>query len=152
MKGCATVIMYKNECEAQIRLRLDKYGDMLSIQDVADILGVVKECARRRIASGEIRSVKVFSASVIAKDWLMEYLDLGHSVRERTQNFQTKRDKIVEYCREPHSRQEIQDHFGYSTKEYMRKVLTNLIAEGRLAYTEKPHHRNQKYIAIQIGV
>ena len=143
------MIEYQNECEAQIRLRLNNYGNMLRIQDVADILGVVKECARRRIESGQIRSVAIISARVVAKEWLIDYLDAGHFVRERAQNFQTKRDKIGEYCREPRSRQEIQDHFGYSTKAYMRKVLTGLIAENRLAYTEKPHHWNQKYIAIQ---
>jgi predicted ArsR family transcriptional regulator len=140
------VIKYKNECEAEIRLRLNNYGDMLRVQDVADILGVVKECARRRIEKGDIKSVTIISACVVAKDWLIEYLDAGHSVRERAQNFQTKRDKIVEYCQQPQSRQEIQDHFGYSTLKYVRKVLTGLITEGRLAYTEKPHHRNQKHL------
>jgi hypothetical protein len=120
---------------------------MLHIQDVADILGVVKECARRRIAKGQIKSVAISRTFYIAKEWLVEYLDAGHSVRARAQRFQTKRDKIVEFCRESHSRQEIQEHFGYSTKEYMRKVLNGLIREGRLSYTEKPHHYNQKFIA-----
>ena len=142
------MIKYQNECEDQIWRRLDRYGDMLYVQDVADILGVVKECARRRIASGQIRSVLIVSASVVAKEWLMEYLEAGHSVRERAQRFQTKRDKIIEYCHKPKSRQEIQDHFGYSTTKYVRKVLTSLIAENRLAYTEKPHHWNQKYISM----
>jgi predicted ArsR family transcriptional regulator len=141
------MINSNEEYDTQIWLRLDKYGEMLSVQDVADILGVVKEGARRRISSGQIRSVTIVSASVVAKEWLIEYLNAGHSVRERAKQFQTKRDKIIEYCQKPKSRQEIQDHFGYSTKEYMRKVLTGLIAEGRLAYTEKPHHRNQKYIS-----
>ena len=142
------MIKHKNECEAEIRFRLDNYGDMLRVQDVADILGVAKECARRRIEKGDIKSVTIVSASIVAKDWLIDYLDAGHSVRERTQNFQTKRDKIVEYCRQPRSRQEIQEHFGYSTLKYVRKVLTGLISEGRLAYTEKPHHRNQKYVSV----
>jgi predicted ArsR family transcriptional regulator len=150
MKGRTTVIKYKKEWEMQIRLRLDEYGDMLHVQDIADILGVVKECARRRIVSGQIKSVATSNNYVVAKEWLIEYLDTGNLVREPLRQFQTKRDKIVEFCKEPRSRQEIQDHFGYSTKEYMRKVLTSLIGEGRLAYTEKPHHRNQKYIAKQI--
>ena len=148
MKGCTAVIMYNNECEAQIRLRLNNYGDMLRIQEVADILGVVKECARRRISSGKIKSVAVGRNYYIAKEWLIEYLDAGHSVRERDQRFQSKREKIVEFCKQPRSRQEIQDYFGYRNKEYLRKVLTGLISEKRLAYTEKPHHWNQKFIAV----
>ena len=139
--------MYKDEYEMQIRLRLKNHGDMLRTRDVADILGISKECARKRIAKGQIKSIVIGGKCFIAKDWLVDYLDAGYSVRVRARQFQTKRDKIVEFCRQPHSRIEIQEHFGYRTKEYMRKVLNRLIAEGRLAYTEKPHHRNQKFIA-----
>jgi len=149
MKGHFTVIVYKEDRETQIRRRLSEYGDMLRIPDIAYILGVTKECVRRRVVSGLIKSVVIGRTCYIAKDWIIGFLDEGHSVNERAKKFQTKRDKIVEYCRVPHSRQEIQDCFGYSTKEYMRKVLTGLISEGRLAYTEKPHHRRQKYIAVQ---
>ena len=120
---------------------------MLRTRDISDILGVNKECVRRRIASGQIKSVMIGRYCYVAKVWLSEYLDAGYTVRERARNFETKRQKIVEFCHQPHSRQEIQDYFGYRTKEYMRKVLTILISQGRLVYTEKPHHWNQKYIA-----
>ena len=73
---------YKNECETEIRRRLNNYGDMLSTQDVADILGVAKECARCRIDKGQIKSVLIVTAYVVVKEWLIEYLDAGHSVRE----------------------------------------------------------------------
>ena len=141
--------LYKEDCENQIRCRLNEYGEMLRIPDVAYVLGVAKECARRRIVKKQIKSVTINRTCYIAKDWIIEFLNNGNTIRARAQNFQTKRDKIVEFCKVPHSRLEIQDYFGYSTKEYMRKVLTGLISEGRLAYTEKPHHRNQKYIAVQ---
>jgi len=144
------VILYKEDCETQILCRLSEYGDMLRIPDAAYVLGVAKECVRRRIVKGLIKSVIINRTCYIAKDWIIEFLNNGHTVKERAWNFQTKRDKIVMYCQEPHSRQEIQEYFGYSTKEYMRKVLTGLISEGRLAYTEKPHHRNQKYIALRL--
>jgi hypothetical protein len=56
---------------------------------------------------------------------------------------------VLEKQPPPRSRKDIQDYFGYSTKEYMRKVLTGLIADDRLAYTEKLHHWNQKYVSTQ---
>jgi len=149
MKGRSTVYLYKEEIEAQIRRRLDEYGDKLRVADVAYVLGVATECARRRVVTGLIKSVIIGRTCYIAKEWIIDFLNEGHFVRERGHEFLTKRDRIVEYCLVPRSRQEIQDYCGFSTVKYTRKVLTKLIAEGRLAYTEKPHHRDQKYIAVR---
>jgi hypothetical protein len=41
---------------------------------------------------------------------------------------------------------EIQDHFGYSYQGVHAEGADG-ISQGRLTYTEKLHHRNQKYIA-----
>jgi hypothetical protein len=147
MKGYVTEIMRKNDYEAEIRHRLNESGDMLYMQDIAYILDVKREYVRCRIASGQIKSVLVGQHRIVAKEWFTEYLNEENIIREYTQQLRTKRDKIVEFCHEPRSRQEIQDYFGYSTENYMRKVLSGLITSGRLAYTKKPRQRNQKYIA-----
>ena len=139
--------MYKDDYETQIRHRLDGYGDMLRIQDVADILDISFKNTQKKIATEQIKSMLIGQIRYIAKEWLTEYLDSGEVIIARGERLQTKRDKIVEFCHQPRSRQEIQEYFGYSTDKYMRKILTILVNQGRLAYTEKPHHRNQKYIA-----
>jgi len=60
-------------------------------------------------------------------------------------------DKILEYCKVPHSILEIAGHLGYKEKKTVRKYLSPLLEEGRVAMTipDKPNSRLQKYITIR---
>ena len=56
---------------------------------------------------------------------------------------------LLEYCSEPRSREEMQQHYGISTREYFRKnVIRPLLESGRLKMTiqDKPKSINQKYV------
>ena len=56
---------------------------------------------------------------------------------------------LLEYCSEPRSRDEMQQYYGISTREYFRKnVIRPLLESRKLTMTipDKPKSRNQKYI------
>jgi ATP-dependent DNA helicase RecG len=63
---------------------------------------------------------------------------------------QDKRTKaILEFCAEPRSRDEIQQHIGVSNRGYFRtSILKPLLESGKLKMTipDKPNSRNQKYV------
>ena len=59
-------------------------------------------------------------------------------------------EKLMQYCRIPRSRKEIQDFCGFRSREYFRdKILKPLLQAGKLRMTvpDKPNSRSQKYIA-----
>ena len=60
-------------------------------------------------------------------------------------------DRILEYCQEPRGILEIAMYLGYKEKKTVRKYLSPLLEQGRIAMTvpEKPNSRNQKYITIK---
>lgn len=56
---------------------------------------------------------------------------------------------LLEYSTVPRSRDEMQRHYGISTREYFRKnVLKPLLESGQLKMTipDKPNSRNQRYV------
>lgn len=58
-------------------------------------------------------------------------------------------EKIIEFCTEPKSREEIQLFVGIAHREHFRaKILKPLLDSGKLKMTipDKPNSRNQKYI------
>ena len=58
-------------------------------------------------------------------------------------------EKIIEFCAEPKSREEIQSFVGIAHREYFRaKILKPLLDSGKLKMTipDKPNSRNQKYV------
>ena len=58
-------------------------------------------------------------------------------------------EKIIEFCAEPKSREEIQLFVGIAHREYFRaKILKPLLDSGKLKMTipDKPNSRNQKYV------
>ncbi len=63
----------------------------------------------------------------------------------------TVNDRILEYCKEPRGILEIAMYLGYKEKKTVRKYLSPLLEQGRIAMTvpEKPNSRNQKYITIK---
>lgn len=59
--------------------------------------------------------------------------------------------RILEFCRTPRHREEIQKHVGMNNRDYFRKdVLNRLIAQGLLAPTlpDKPNSPKQQYITV----
>lgn len=61
----------------------------------------------------------------------------------------TPQDKILEYCREPKSKNEIMEFLGYhDAKNFTKKHLKPLIKAGKLTMTisDKPTSRNQRYV------
>lgn len=59
---------------------------------------------------------------------------------------------ILEYCKEPRSREEIMKYCGYEhTYYFFKKHLSPLLQSGQLQMTipDKPHSRNQKYVTVK---
>lgn len=59
---------------------------------------------------------------------------------------------LIEFCSIARTRDEIQEHLGISSREYLRKnVLKPLLDAGQLKMTipDKPNSKNQKYITSQ---
>jgi Fic family protein len=64
-----------------------------------------------------------------------------------------REERILEFCAEPKTRQEIQIFVGIAHREHFRaKILKPLLESGRLKLTipDKPNSRNQKYIRSQV--
>ena len=62
-----------------------------------------------------------------------------------------KADDLLDFCRQPRSRQEIADHLGVKTVFYaVQHYVQPLVNSGKLAMTipEKPKSRNQKYYTV----
>ena len=56
---------------------------------------------------------------------------------------------IIEYCKEPKTRKEIQEHIGLKDRAYFQtNILNNLIEKGIIEMTikEHPNSRFQKYV------
>jgi len=63
---------------------------------------------------------------------------------------EARKKSIIEYCREPKSKAEIQQYFNISSERYVRQeLLKPLLEEGLLVRTipEKTNSPNQKYIS-----
>lgn len=57
--------------------------------------------------------------------------------------------RLIEFMRIPRSRKELQEFFGYKSRNYLKdKILTPLIAAGKIELTvpDKPKSPNQKYV------
>ena len=63
-----------------------------------------------------------------------------------------REERILEFCAEPKTREEIQTFMGISHREHFRaKILKPLLKSGKLKMTipDKPNSRNQKYIRAE---
>lgn len=60
-------------------------------------------------------------------------------------------DRIIEFCREARSIQEVLAHLGLKDRKSLMVHINNLLEHGRLARTipDKPKSKNQKYISIK---
>ena len=64
----------------------------------------------------------------------------------------SQKQKLLDFCREPHSRDEMMAHIGVTGVEYFRKkYLVPMQRDGLLRKVEldKPTSRHQKYIALE---
>ena len=62
----------------------------------------------------------------------------------------TKEERILEFCKTPKSREEIQAHIGIMDRKYFRdSILKPLLASGKILQTlpDKPTSPKQKYYA-----
>lgn len=67
-------------------------------------------------------------------------------------NYAEIRLKVLEFCKEPRTSDEIRKYIGIETKSVLsRKIVNPLINEGKLDYTNKNsiNAKNQKYITIK---
>ena len=57
-------------------------------------------------------------------------------------------EKIMEYCREPHSKKEIAEYLGYKTVKSIKAIMEKLLVEGNILMTnpDKPKSSKQRYI------
>lgn len=61
------------------------------------------------------------------------------------------KETIIEFCREPRTRQELITLSGLSRYQLMGKYIQPLIEQGIIAYTipDKPKSKNQKFVTVQ---
>ena len=62
--------------------------------------------------------------------------------------------KIIGFCKEPRTRDEIQDYINVKDRKYFReKILKPLIDQGYIEMTipEKPNSPKQKYVTVKEG-
>lgn len=61
------------------------------------------------------------------------------------------KETIIEFCREPRTRQELITLSGLSRYQLMEKYIQPLIEQGIIAYTipDKPKSKNQKFVTVQ---
>ncbi|MDR1319855.1 MAG: hypothetical protein LBK56_00270 [Gracilibacteraceae bacterium] len=76
--------------------------------------------------------------------------DLDGTIQDNNQVARNK--ELLDFCAEPRSRDEIQEHLGFTNRGYFRtKILKPLLESGKLKMTvpDKPNSRNQKYVRAQ---
>jgi len=74
---------------------------------------------------------------------------VSRQVRKYASTQDERLSLLLDYCSVPRSRDEMQQLFGISTREYFRKkILKPLLESGRLRMTipDKPNSRDQKYV------
>jgi len=100
------------------------------------------------------RSVFIFTPNFIRIIFLFEKsLDDSQTTLtdQATMQATMQAEKILQFCLEPRSRDEIQSFLGLKNRDYFRKEILNpLIKEGKLSPTipDKPSSPKQRYIAI----
>jgi hypothetical protein len=151
LKGRAAVEMREKGSTERILLRLKGYGDTLSIKDVADAFGCGKECVRRRLAGNQIKSVKVGHSIIVSKRWIVEYLQSGGGIRQAERRNDEKREAIVRFCEHLRSRKEIEKGLDFKENSYLRVILRDLIAKGRLRKTEPSPRLSAPRTAVRLA-
>ncbi len=72
-----------------------------------------------------------------------------------TQQVEDRVSLLLEYCKEPRTRDEMQKKLGLKDREYFRStILKPLLEEGKLMLTipDKPNSSKQKYVSKSTGL
>ena len=83
------------------------------------------------------------------RDTLLEAIETTYSDEQVSEQV-VEQDKLVEFCKEPRTRNEMQIFCGIEgRKKFNEKYLKPLLTSGKLAMTipDKPNSKNQKYIS-----
>ena len=75
-------------------------------------------------------------------------------MENKPSKLENQKQKLLEFCREPRSREEMMAHIGVAGVEYFRKkYLVPMQQDGLIRKVEldKPTSRHQKYIALERG-
>ena len=70
----------------------------------------------------------------------------------QTKKYEKIREKVLVFCEEPKTSEEIRKYFGIEDKSILsRQIIKPLIREEKLDYTNKNsvNAKNQKYVAIK---
>ena len=129
----------------------ESYPDVVTVKEVCKMLRIDSKKAYRIIKSGELKAIRLDRTVRIAKVWVLEYL------QERGENAaltvaKERQNSILEFCKHPKSRVEIQRHIGMCDKNHFCKSLLNsLLSEGLIARTipDTPNHIKQKYVTVE---
>lgn len=126
----------------------EAYPDILTVKDVCKMLRIDSKKAYKQMKSGEIKAIRLDRSVRVAKVWVLEYLQ--QRAWDATQTVvQERRKSILEFCKKPRSRVEMQWHLGMIGKNHFRTSLLNpMLSEGVLVRTipEMPNHIKQKYV------
>lgn len=91
----------------------------------------------------------IFKTIVHVTDQVTDQATMHDTMQATTQAEQ--KEKILEFCKSPKTRKEIQEHLEFKNREYFRKEILNpLLNQGSLIQTipDKPKSPNQRYIAV----
>lgn len=128
-----------------------EYDDILSVDEVANMLRLPVKRVYRMLRAGEIKSMKFDRAVRVPKLWVIEYIQ-QYGFQRLTSFHEQRRAAVTVYCQEPRSRKQIQEFLDLSDKKFfMDTVLHPLVQEGVIAMTipENPKHIKQRYVATK---
>ncbi|MCC2625791.1 MAG: ATP-dependent helicase RecG [Burkholderiales bacterium] len=78
-------------------------------------------------------------------------MNLTHIKRLLSTNQATMQAKLLDFCKEPRSRSEMQEFLGLKNRDYFRvSILNPLVEQGKLHLTmpDKPTSLKQKYYSV----
>ena len=143
-KGTFTI----NECYLMM---FSEYEDIVTANEVAQMMRLPVKRVYRMFRSGEIKSFKDSRDLRTAKLWIIEYIQRYGFIRQESFRKQRKAAVTV-FCQEPKSRKQIQEFLDLADKRFfMESVLQPLVAEGTLVMTkpDQPAYVHQKYVAAK---
>lgn len=128
-----------------------EYDDVLYAKDVSKMLKTCEKRVRRMFHSGEIKSFLYGRYHCTAKLWVIEYIqESGRKIDKSIA--QQRREAILEFCKEPRSRRQMQEYLDISDKKhFMEKALKPLLDGGYIEMTipSNPSHIRQRYVAVK---
>lgn|GEM_PF-1901016 len=128
-----------------------QYEDILTVEDVSEMMRLDKKRVYRMVRSGELKSIVVERAIRIAKLWVIQYVQEYGFIRQEKMHRQ-RRAEVTVFCQEPKSRKQIQEFLDLADRKFFRdSVLHPLLEEEVLEMTipDNPGHVKQRYVATR---